>query len=302
MIFRFTGFFVSALVATFYTILTPAPAFADPHVVNTYVSNLRQKPFATSSVRGTGHWIETYLSLSGNTLKIKHNFINDNRTRGYTGCASVRVFGPNNTMLIDTENSRGVNGTGVNGRKTKTEYRDVDLSGALRIGISRIEVNQRRCPSDPLVRLGSAVGGFIEDLTSGIGKPPVTCVGDACVGGTNTGHNGVVPKSQGLNSVGFQNCITERDPVFLWYRDVNKSAKFTLIGEYQTAWRGSLCPGQKVSAFPIQTAGFYEFRVVYPRSKFCSRGNNPDFLGCVIYKTIIEGNPDSTNYVIFRVD
>lgn len=125
----------------------------DPHVHYTYISKLRERARQTdpkipfSSVRGTGHWIETWVWLRGDRLFVRAKILNDNRGSGFTGCASVSIIGPDKSEVLDRVVFQGgVNATVSKGRKTRSfddEYMDISMLN--RIGISSIKVEQWHC-------------------------------------------------------------------------------------------------------------------------------------------------------------
>ncbi len=130
---------------------------SDPYEWTYNLSQIKEKQRANSSVRGTGHWIETFLTISSGKLKIKANFINDNRVRGYTGCALIEILDSTGELLAESVHRRGVNGTGTNGRKIKTEHSEIDVSIIQYLSGITVRVIQKRCSKPWESRLGSTI-------------------------------------------------------------------------------------------------------------------------------------------------
>lgn len=271
------------VVILFVSINTPVFAKVGEKTHTTYVSKLRKlsksrNPWGVSANVKTAAWIETFILLEGSSMLINHNFINDRRRKGYTGCVTLSIYGPKKEILIQKTVTRGLKPTGIKGRKTRPVSDKIELSEALRKGISSITVRQYHCSSDGVI--GDIIQG-VKDFTKGFGKAPVMSTPPD-------------QQPQDVKSVAIQNCGSDRATLYLWYKNVGTNQNFINYGSFPTNWQGSSCPNGTIKQFKVPSKGTYRVRLVQPSSEFCAKNvNDPNLLGCIKMEFFVKGDPSS---------
>jgi hypothetical protein len=283
----FSKFLLCGILIIMNPVLVAAKVGEITHV--TYVSKIR-KSDATGEIWGasanvkTAAWIETFLTFKGSELRITHNFINDRKRKGYTGCVTLSVFGPKNNVIVRKSSTRGLKPTGWSGRRKRIVEDSINFEEIFETGgVSKITVRQYHCPSSRVP--GEIVQGF-KDLTKAFRTPPVTKIA--------SDNN-----PQGVKSLAIENCTSDRSLIYLWYRKVGANSNFSNYGSFPTNWQSNTCPRGKIKNFIPPSKGRYEIRLVQPSSDFC-KANDPNQLGCSRLQIFIDGDPSSSKVASAR--
>lgn len=288
---------LSYLCFTIFTVNAPfTSAIAGERIHKTNISELRglekrKKIWSKSgNIRRSG-WIETFFNLRGNALLVTHKFLNDRKRKGYTGCATVNIYGPKNKLLIRSGKKRGLRAARFSGRQTAVAHQRIDLSNALKVGITEIRVRQWHCPTN---RIAKDFEAAWRDFT-GIFKIPRLKVGRAPT---------VVekPVEERLNSTGASYILIEncsRKNMQLWVYHFAQGGNYTLNQTVKSHWKNGTCPNSKSARYDVKKQGLYRFRFVTtgPSCKVA----DPNKLGCIRKTFSFKGNPKSSDHFVARV-